>query len=394
MNLSSPFNKNWSYIENILPKYLISPKNRITVIANFLQYTNDNKISTSFSEPNEIVNDIEIKRINFLFTNNSIFDWFNSRIRLYEDFNPLLENINPDLVFLIGLNFTNLFSTVKFLKTSGKVVFAFHGATSYHSGKGILSKYLVHRFYYKILISFSQKYLDKIYFGSEAALDFYKLNYLIPTKYDISHLGVDSIEINTVLENKTKEKLRLKYSFSSDDFIIIYGGKIDKKKNSISLIKAFMTFQNYNYRLIIFGEINDDVKDEFNSLVKDDSRIIIFGWANPISIYELFFISDLGIFSGTKSSLWEVAVAVGLPLIARKWEGYGYLDFGGNIYWLEKYDYISISESIINIVKGDKLKKMSIIASENGMKNLSYSNFANEILLDYHDKILISIYDL
>lgn len=389
INLSSPYNSNWSYIENLLPIYLNPSSNNITLFANHLQYTMDNKINFVKSELVMNNNHVEVIKIRFLFTNSRFFNFFNSRIRIYTcDLNKTVEEKKPDLIIVIGLNFLNLSTLLRHLKKKNPrlKIFFYSGATDLNSAGSFLSKYILHRKLYRGMIKSTLKLVDKVYLGSERALNFFENNYSTLSDYRITHLGVDEIAIKESLLI-SKVELRKKWNFKSSDFIIIFGGKIVKEKNLQNLIDGFLMYENPNSKLIIFGEISKEVLADVESKINVHNCVEFLGWQEPRKIYELLNISDLAVFSGSKSSLWEVVVALGVPLIAKRWHGYEYLDFGGNVKWIGNNDPKSIYSAILELSDEKTLNSMRLIANSNGIEKLSYASFANTILSDFYGEL-------
>ena len=127
--------------------------------------------------------------------------------------------------------------------------------------------------------------------------------------------------------------------------------------------------------LILFGNL-----DELN-LIKKDSRIRYIGWLQGEDVYKYYLSSDVAIFPGTKSALWEQAICSGLPLICKRWKGMEYVDVGGNCIFIDVDDKEKIIESI-KLLMNDKvtLENMRKIAKTKGYKRFSYERISRQAI--------------
>jgi glycosyltransferase involved in cell wall biosynthesis len=292
----------------------------------------------------------------------------------------------PDLIYINGLQMFDLYTIIKFKKLHSKVIiFGELSATFDNSAKTLLSKLFLHKLFYKKIIQDSLPYIDKIYYGSSASLSFSSSIYSTSLTSDILPLGVDDNLIDLTLKLSV-DKLREKYYVDKDSFVFISGGKIDNNKKVYELIDAFRRIPIKKMILIIFGDFTEPSKSLMD-YINSDRRIRYLGWRTSTAIHELFRLSDVAVFPGSKSALWESAIAMGLPLIAQFWRGMEYIDFDGNIYYLfNNGDVSEIYHSMLELHNNIILRNnMSKIAKENGLLNLSYRNVANKILIDYQE---------
>jgi glycosyltransferase involved in cell wall biosynthesis len=235
-----------------------------------------------------------------------------------------------------------------------------------------------------MLICSNNYSIDKCYFGSRAAYDFSKEHYKMKDyELDLSPLGVDENKISISLSGVSRKKIRSELSIGDDKIVICTGGRLDSRKKVVELIKGFNKL-DHNAILLIFGEVLSDIKEEFENLLQQSINVRYLGWLNDEKIYEVFYLSDLAIFPGSKSSLWEVATSISLPVFAQFWPGIDYIDFNGNIEFINvnsENDVYLILKKIVDDTS--KLKRMRKVAKLNSMKNLSYKSIAMKIINDY-----------
>src|SRR5699024_5967987 len=124
------------------------------------------------------------------------------------------------------------------------------------------------------------------------------------------------------------------YGINKKDFLIVTGGKIDNTKKQIMLlIKAVKHIKNRNVKLILFGSIAQELREKVQDLL-DDSMVHYIGWIESQDCYKYFAASDLAVFPGRHSVLWEQAVGTGVPCLFRYWDGTTHVDVGGNSLFL------------------------------------------------------------
>ena len=129
-------------------------------------------------------------------------------------------------------------------------------------------------------------------------------------------------------------------------------------------------------KLIVFGSINDDINDEIN-LLSGSKNIMLIGWLPTSNIYDVLLASDLAIYPGTHSVLWEQTVGLGLPCIFKRWEGMQHVDVGGNCLFIDEITIINIKEIILRLYNDPLLlNQMKKTATERGIKRFSYFEIA------------------
>ena len=122
----------------------------------------------------------------------------------------------------------------------------------------------------------------------------------------------------------------------------------------------------------VFSGKNKKIK----SLSRDE-HIRNIGWINSKSVYDYFLASDLAIFPGTHSVLWEQACACGIPGVFKDWAGMHHVDVGGNARFIKGTDItelISVISDLSNL--NDTYTKMKNIAQTKAIKVFSYKEIA------------------
>lgn len=116
----------------------------------------------------------------------------------------------------------------------------------------------------------------------------------------------------------SKVSLRDKYGFAQTDKIVIFAGRIDWGKGIFELVQAFkqVAVNNADLKLIIAG---DGAYSSLYTHIKPMwSRILLTGYVDKETLFELYSLSDLGIVPSLHEEFGYVAVemaSVGLPVV-------------------------------------------------------------------------------
>ena len=212
----------------------------------------------------------------------------------------------------------------------------------------------------------------------------YLLNvYKIPrNKVGLLVMGGDDNLIDFSRKEEYRERLCKELDFSTDDFILVTGGKIDRTKKTHLLVEAVKRLPSY-CKLVIFGSPDEEMEPYFAQL---SGKIRFIGWIPSDEVYRYFLASDLAVFPGTHSVLWEQSVACGLPGIFKHWPGMDHVDVGGNAILLDEPEgetkYIDLLEQTISKLmdRNSDYEEMCRVAREKGVKEFSYREIARRAI--------------
>ena len=154
--------------------------------------------------------------------------------------------------------------------------------------------------------------------------------------YELFVMGADDELVEKAAQAEVRDRIRKKYNILDDDFLVMTGGKIDAyKTQTILLLQAIRNIDNDKVKLVVFGSVSDELKDEVNSLV-DGVKIQYIGWINTKDSYDLFASADLVVFPGRHSVYWEQVAGQGIPMIVKDWNGTHHIDLGGNVEFIKE----------------------------------------------------------
>ncbi len=379
--LANFYIENFGYQENLIPKYNKKDGHDVTIVASRFNFSQKNGAPT-LTEECEYINSNNIKVIRIDYKYN--FAKKTSRkLRIYKGTYKILEKERPDLIFMHGIQFLDILEVIRYIKNNPHCrLVADNHATYNNSASNFVSREILHKIMYKSVIKKSLPYIDKIFMLAPACKDFAKDMYNIPEeKMEYLYLGADTDRINFKKKEIIKAKIRQKLDIKLNDFVLITGGKLSKGKNTKLLLNAFEKIDSEAIKLIIFGAFSDDIKKDLLEKISQDNRVRYIGWLNGEEVYDYYLASDVAIFPGTKSALWEQAICSGLPLICKRWKGMEYIDLGGNCIFIDHDNEDEIVESIKLLMNSNELyKNMANIAITKGYDTFSYEKIARKAI--------------
>lgn len=379
---NSSYTEGWSYQENLLPKYQAKLGNEVTLIV------------TNKSRPNQDLVEVDcgdfiskdgfrVIRKKKIIPKIGRISFLASYLDIYND----LETINPDLIFVHGLGDRTICQVIRYKRKHMDTLIIQDNHLDYNIGfnpnKNFFTALL--SCYYKWFYKKTDKYISKVYgvtpWRKKYAMDVYGVP---ESKAGVLIMGADDEKID--LENKTqiRKNIRERYNIENDEFLIVTGGKLDKSKGVLPLMEACGSTSGL--KLLIFGNVLDDIRSEFDSLCKKNKNIIYIGWIDSENTYDYFFAADLVVFLGQHSVLWEQACAAKVPCLFKKWEGMDHVDVGGNCVFLEELSIDGIRNELLKLVFTEEYYKMKKTAESEKTDVFLYSNIADKSLeITKHD---------
>jgi 1,2-diacylglycerol 3-alpha-glucosyltransferase len=375
--LASFYIDNYSYQENMLPKYHKKLGIEVEILASLVSF--DKNGNSCLLERGSVYRnefDIPVTRLEY---KNSIIG---KRLRQYKGTYNAIVKAKPDIIFIHGCQFVDIEHIVKYVKENPEIkVYVDNHADFSNSATNWLSKYVLHKMIWKYCAHLINPFTNKFYGVLPARVDFLRDVYKLPIeKIELLLMGADDDKVKEVKSNNdVRNSIRAKYNVNNDDFLIVTGGKVDQaKKQILLLMKAVKELDRSNVKLIVFGSVIEELQSELKSLC-DDQKIQYIGWIKSEESYRYFASADLAVFPGRHSVLWEQVVGMGVPCIFKYWDGTTHVDVGGNCKFLYDDSVGEIKSNINDILNDEKLyDNMITSARNNGMRIFSYHNIANK----------------
>lgn len=378
LKLTGGYREDYTYQENILPEKMKQLGNEVHLFISTRSKNDDG--SRIFIKNREYVNSfgIRIKTIPFKKNKKGLYE----KLGVFDNLYRYIESVGPDFIFVHGFQFLSVLTLLRYKKKNRDVtIVADNHLDHIIAPLDTIKRKLLQKVLFRYIAKKLSRVVDFFYGASPLRADYlvkmYKIN---PAKIKILNQGGDE-EIIQSFTHKT-ERARLCEQLRLDDkkIIVSFGaGNIDDKKRLFPLLASIS--KNENFELVLFGSFNKTTYLKCKSLL-NNRRIHFLGNIKNESIYKIFIASDIAVFPGNHSVLWDQAASCGTPIMVNRVRGMDYFDYGGNCIYLTDGSTEEINNKLDNLCF-EKLNKMRIIA-ETAQKKFWYINIAKKILLTNH----------
>lgn len=376
--LHGPYNEGWNYQENVLPKYHALMGIKVYQIVTC--YIWDNGAMKTIS-PQRYVNPIGIEVIRINRDERQRLPGM--RWERYSEAFRVLEEINPEFLFIHDVQFLDTDRVAKYLKKHPNCIAVADNHSDFsNSAKNWISKNILHKVIWRHHAKQLERYVKKFYGVLPARVDFLTNVYHLPReKCELLVMGADDELVEKVKAKRSRESIRDKYGIQPDDFLIVTGGKINNNRpETLNLMKAVCDSTIACMKLIVFGVVSNELKNQFDELLSND-KIQFAGWLDSELTYEYMDAADLIVFPGLHSVMWEQAVGMGVPCIFKRIQGFDHVDLGGNAAFVDDTSSDGLKREIEAIVSDpERYQKMRAVAREQGMRVFSYRDIAKRCI--------------
>lgn len=362
---------NYSYQENYLPKYHKLAGHDVEIIASLFTF-DENGNGKWLPKADKYINEYGIPVTRLDFANIPM----SKRLRRYIGLADELSRISPDIIFIHGVQFSDISVVGKYVKANPNVkVYIDNHADFSNSAKSWVSKKIQHEILWKHYAQKINQYVERFYGVLPARVDFLADEYDLPReKIELLIMGADDESVQAAAVPEVRNRIREKYNIAEDDFLIMNGGKTDNfKKQTLLLMDAVNSLDNPKVKLIVFGSVIPELKEEIEKRCSD--RVQYIGWVKAEDSYQYFAACDLACFPGRHSVFWEQVAGQGIPMLVKRWDGTTHVDMGGNVRFLLEDTKEEIVEALTEIMDDNHYKKMLNTARKSSVKFM-YSDIA------------------
>ena len=287
-----------------------------------------------------------------------------------------IKGFHPDAILVFGWNFKSHLKIMRSFK--GLIPVYFRGDSTLLDEQN--SPFL-RRLIRSIMLIWVYRFIDKALFVGIANKKYFlrhmvKKSQLVYAPHAIDNerfMNTDDIEFNIA-------EIRKKYNLIENNFIFLFSGKLENKKNISLLISSFLNIANLNARLLIVG--NGPEESELKKLAMYDNRIIFMDFQNQTKMPTIYRLANVFVLpSKGPGETWGLSInesmACGIPVIVSDKVGCaedlvstetGWIFPSGNSYLLTKILKKAFSQS-------EMIYKMGKNAQEN-IKKFNFDNIA------------------
>jgi glycosyltransferase involved in cell wall biosynthesis len=360
ITLAFAFTEGMTYQDNLLANQLIADGSKVTIISDCYKYYNGALVKTP-EEDRTLPNGMRLVRLKY---RSILSEFISNKIRSVKGLFDILKSENPDLIFHHGLQSFELLTVVKYKKKNPKVKVYLdcHGDFN-NSANSFLSKYILHKLYYRTILKIALPHVEKVFFVGYECYKFAKILYGVPDKL-MEFYPLGGVVFDETVRQEKRERIRKKLDLKSDDILIVHSGKMDVLKRTEEVLEAFLQVPDEKLKLILIGSINDDIKTKIEHLILSDKRISFLGWKNSNELMEYLCAGDLYLQPGSQSATMQNALCCGSAVAVYPYESHKYLLNDSAFYVESKDDIVKFLKEISNssdILEEKRLKAKKIV---------------------------------
>lgn len=370
----APYNDNWGYQDNLLPKYQKQLGHEVIMIATNRMHKDGKIVETECND--YILNDgVRVIRRGYKDFGQATITGVLRKIDVLE----LLEELQPDFIFYHGLCSCTIYDVIRYVKRHPVCHFVEDNHMDYNIGNQFSTpKEKIVRAWLRFMNRKPSRYVSKVYGVTPWRKTYAEDYFHIPSeKTDVLMMGADDEKMDLQHKQSLREEIRGQYRIGEKRFLIVSGGKLDSKKRVNLLMRACAEMPEVT--LLVFGIPSKDMQDEFEKLEKYPN-IISAGWIDSGQVYRYFYAADLVFFPGQHSVLWEQACASKVPCVFGKWDGMDHVNNGGNSCFIEDVSVEGIKDKIRELCFTDEYFRMKAVAESEKTDIYLYSKIAKKSL--------------
>lgn len=380
LHLHSYYHDGWGYQENILPRYHKKMGHDVSVITStHTRYAlKDGRTRVPPGEYSD--GGIRIVRLPMWFNFRKRFVWIRG---LY----ATLVAEDPDYVMSHeGITAIQTVTVARYKKKVKPCLFLSvdnHG-DEYNSGRNWLWAQLYYRIFWRLIMKRISLLVDRFYGITPAAVRFSSKIIGIPEdKLSLLPLGAELPCFGKNEREKIKMTIRKDLGVTDTDILIVHAGKIIPIRRTEILLKAIGCLCDDRIVVAIAGPVEPAYYEKLRRLFGRSSRVHFLGWQPYNKLIRLFMASDFAVFPGGRSSLWQSAIATGLPVILRGKEESGFLTSKKNGLVMYSKDHRELEQYIrILLACPAILKDFRNGANQMAKEILDYDIIARKTLVD------------
>lgn len=303
IDFTGTYNEETNYQENLLPRANVLNGNDVYFVTTCYRWKNGvvDKVPPCRVRLSDGVNLI---RVPYAFFGGERFE---KRFRAVSKLRSILEEIQPNIIFLHCVQTAAVFTIVKYIKHNPNVILYADTHTDFNnSASGVVSRNILHGILYRHFCRKLIPYVRRLFYITEECRIFIESMYgFPPEKMEYLPLG-GFIQTDSQYYERRKQ-VRDEFNMPEDAIVCIHSGKLSAQKKTDELVLSFHKFHLKNEKLLIAGSLDDEMARKLTRIFETDNDITYLGWVNGERLSALLCAADMYIQPGTQSATMQTA---------------------------------------------------------------------------------------
>lgn len=341
IGLLSHFTEGMTYQDNILSDMHCQDGNDVMYVSDNYVYQNGRLIE-KVEEDITLSNSLRLIRVKY---DRVLNTFITNKIQKVKSLKKIICNFEPDRILYHGVCGRELVTVADYKKRNPQIKLYVDCHADFHNtAKNIVSKLAykyIHGFFFKQALPYIDKVLYVTKESKEYLINMYKLDESIMEWFPLGGIVLD----DKTYQRKRKRR-RTELELKDSDILFLHSGKMDKKKKTLEILKAFAKVEDNRFKLIIIGEFLDSMWEEVKPYLCLDERILFLGWKTGDELIEYLCAADVYLQPGSQSATMQNAICCRCSVVLFPYSGY--LDFvkGNGFFARDRYDMVRILTKI------------------------------------------------
>ena len=228
--------------------------------------------------------------------------------------NREIEDWGADVILIFGWSFHSHLKCMRYFYGKKKILF--RGDSTLIDEKGRLRSLIR-----KLFLKWVYSYIDVALYVGTNNKNYFVKNGLKQEQLVYTPHAVDNLRFqqNVIELNNNAKQIRKNIGFLNDDVVLLFAGKLEKKKNPQLLIHLMHNIKNKKLKLLIVG--NGEMEKLLKEMSRNDSRIIFLDFQNQQVMPVIYRVADIFVLPSIgPGETWGLALneamACGRPVVA------------------------------------------------------------------------------
>lgn len=366
----------FAYQENKLAAQHVADGHEVTVVASTEVFNAERQLD--YTSPGEYMG-TDGARVIRLPYRSGLPHRVAKKVRSYPGVGRILDELQPDVIVFHGLCAWELVTVARYVRKNPQVrLYADCHEDFNNSARNFLSEWLLHRLFYRQVLSWSRGHISSVLCVSTESIEFAHEVYGVPrSQLEYFPLGGEIPDDDTYAH--TRRSVRSEFGWSDSDRVFLQSGKIDQAKRLDRTLEALSRHRDPHIRLVIAGHLMPDVRASLEPIIRADARVTFLEWVTPERLQQLLCAADVYVQPGSQSATMQMALCCRRPVIVDDVPSHRKLITGNGVL-VNSVDSLCEAIGRLSRMDADALHGMSAASHATARRFLDYRQQAQRLL--------------